>query len=220
MLEQFMPQVFQPPLVLGIKLALGAALVALVSLWVLVYEVLPAYGGLSSPRQPIPFSHQHHVGDDGIDCRYCHTSVERSSFAGIPATDVCMTCHSQLFTDAPVLAPLREAARSGRPIHWVRVHDLPDFVYFNHSIHLAKGIGCIECHGRVDQMPRIRRVASLEMQWCLGCHRNPGPHLREPARVFEMTPTPGLAPSAQAALMARLHIADTRRLTDCSTCHR
>jgi hypothetical protein len=192
-----MPQVFQPAAVLGIRVGLLTAVILLAVLGVTLYEALPARSGPVSPQQPIPFSHQHHAGDDGIDCRYCHYSVEKSAFAGIPSTQVCMTCHSQLFTDAPVLEPLRESARTGRPIPWVRVHDLPDFVFFDHSIHIAKGVECKDCHGRVDKMPRIRRVASLDMQWCLACHRDPAAHV--------------------AKLKA---VADVRRLTDCSTCHR
>ncbi len=212
-------QVFSPPAVLALKLGLIAAVCALALGAVTLYKFLPAPGGERSPVQPIPFSHRHHVGDDGIDCRYCHWSVEKSSFAGIPSTQVCMSCHSQLFTDAPVLAPLRESARTGRPLRWARVHTLPDFVFFDHSIHVAKGVGCVECHGRVDTMPQVRRVASLEMQWCLGCHRDPAPHLRPPAQVFDLAaPYPGA--QMQKALMKELHIADVRRLTDCSTCHR
>ena len=209
-----MAQVFHRETVLFLKLGALAALVLIAAIWITLYKALPPQGGALSPDQPIPFSHKHHVGDDGIDCRYCHTSVEKSGFAGIPSTAICMTCHSQLFTDAPMLEPLRESARSGVPIRWVRVHDLPDFVFFDHSIHIAKGVGCVECHGRVDRMPRIERVASLEMQWCLGCHRNPGPHLRPPEKVFDM------AASADPTIAARMHLLDTRRMTDCSTCHR
>jgi cytochrome c7-like protein len=212
-----MPQVFQPPVVLGIKLLLLALLALIAAAWLTFYKALPAHGGLLTPMQPIAFSHKHHVGDDGIDCRYCHWSVEKAAFAGIPSADVCLTCHSQLFSDAPMLAPLFESARSGKPLHWIRVHDLPDFVYFDHSIHVAKGVGCVECHGRVDRMPRIERVASLEMQWCLACHRDPAPHLRAPERVFDMT-----APPADGRLRATLaaKLLPRERLTDCSTCHR
>src|SRR5690242_7819589 len=212
-----MAQVFTAPVVLGVKLSLLAVLGVVVIAWITFYQALPAHSGLLSPAQPIPFSHKHHVGDDGIDCRYCHYSVEKSSFAGIPSADVCLTCHSQLFSDAAMLAPLREAARTGKPLHWIRVHDLPDFVFFNHSIHLAKGVGCVECHGRVDRMPRIERVASLEMQWCLGCHRDPAPHLRSPDQVFNMAAPPADA-RTRATLAARL--LPRERLTDCSTCHR
>src|SRR3954454_14026567 len=149
-------------------------------------------------QQPIPFSHKHHVGDDGIDCRYCHTSVEKSSFAGLPSTKICLTCHSQLYKDAPMLAPLHESARTGMPISWTRVHDLPDFVYFDHSIHVNKGVGCIECHGRVDEMPFTYQDKSLLMGWCLDCHRNPKPHLRPREAVFSMTWQPGEHPLALA----------------------
>ena len=187
-----MPQIFDPPAILGIKLFLIAIMLVVAATWITFYKALPAHSGLLSPQQPIPFSHKHHVGDDGIDCRYCHWSVEKSSFAGIPAAQVCLTCHSQLFSDAPVLEPLRESARTGKPLRWARVHDLPDFVFFNHSIHVTKGVACAECHGAVERMPRIQRVASLEMQWCLGCHRR----------------------------VARERGLDERRMTDCSTCHR
>jgi len=131
------------------------------------------------PRvQTPPFSHQHHVGGLGIDCRYCHTSVEQSSFAGIPPTKTCMNCHAQIWTSAPMLEPVRESYRSGRSLSWVRVHDLPDFVYFDHSIHVNKGIGCQSCHGQVDNMPLMLEQNSLQMEWCLDCHRNPAKYIR------------------------------------------
>ena len=123
--------------------------------------------------QPVPFSHKHHVTGLGIDCRYCHTSVENGAFAGIPPTETCMTCHSQIWTEAPNLEPVRASWRENKPIEWNRVHDLPDFVYFNHSIHLAKGVGCQTCHGQVDQMPLMWKVNSLNMEWCIECHKNP-----------------------------------------------
>ena len=206
-----MAQVFRPATVFALKLA-GLAMVLVVAVvWVTLYKALPAHSGALSPQQPIPFSHKHHVGDDGIDCRYCHWSVEKSSFAGIPAAQVCLTCHSQLFSEATILEPLRESARTGKPIAWARVHDLPDFVYFDHSIHVAKGVGCVECHGRVDRMPRIERVNSLEMQWCLECHRDPEPHLRPRQFITAMGPAPRLEDP---------HLLSPQRMTDCSTCHR
>jgi hypothetical protein len=179
-----------------------------------------SYQSLGEPvAQPIPFSHKHHVGDDGIDCRYCHTTVETSRQAGLPSTHICLTCHSQLYTQAAVLEPLRESARSGRPIEWKRVHRLPDFVYFDHSVHVAKGVGCVECHGRVDQMPITWRAQPLQMQWCLQCHRDPARHLRPHDQLFDMA-APRL-PEADARNLARLmQLESTRRLTDCSTCHR
>jgi hypothetical protein len=213
-------QVFSRPATLVLKLAL----IALVVLAVIIYGVVTwrMSGPVdvdSMPMQPIPFSHKHHAGDDRIDCRYCHASVEHAAFAGMPSTKVCLTCHSQLFRDAPVLQPLHESARTGTPIAWTRVYDLPGFVYFNHSIHIAKGVGCIECHGRVNEMPITRREAPLTMQWCLGCHRNPAPHLRARKDVFAMVPTSSLNADG-AALARQYHLQSTRRLTDCSTCHR
>ena len=130
------------------------------------------YAGVARP-QPAPFSHQHHVGGLGIDCRYCHTSVEVSSFAGIPPTRTCMNCHAQIWTGAPMLEPVRESFSSGKSLIWNRVNDLPDFVYFNHSIHINKGVGCNTCHGPVDRMPLMYNYASLQMEWCLNCHRAP-----------------------------------------------
>jgi hypothetical protein len=169
-------------------------------------------------QQPVPFSHKHHVSDVGLDCRYCHASVERSSFAGIPPTKTCMNCHAQLFTEAPILEPVRESYRTGKPIPWVRVHTLADFVYFDHSIHVKKGIGCSSCHGRVDQMPLTWRVNTLFMEWCLECHRHPERFVRPRSEVFNMAWEP---PADQAARGARL-VAEYKiqSLTSCSTCHR
>src|SRR5688500_17640190 len=136
--------------------------------------------------QPVPFSHEHHVAGLGIDCRYCHTSVEDSAFAGIPPTETCMTCHSQIWTNAKILEPVRESWRTGKPLEWVRVHDLPDFAYFNHSAHVNKGIGCSTCHGEVDKMPLMMQVKSLQMEWCLECHRTPELHIRRREDVYDM----------------------------------
>jgi hypothetical protein len=216
-----MAQVFHPAAVLALKVGALAGAAMLVAGSVALYRVAharPAPG--DAAQQPIPFSHKHHVGDDGIDCRYCHESVETAAFAGIPATEVCMGCHSQLFTDSPLLEPLRRSARTGERLRWSRVHRLPDFVYFDHSIHVAKGVACIECHGRIDEMPLVRTDASLEMQWCLECHRDPGPHLRPPGEVFEMRPTPRRPREADDSLVKAAHLASLRRRTDCSTCHR
>jgi len=143
------------------------------------------YAGVRKP-QPVPFSHQHHVTGLGIDCRYCHTSVETSSFAGIPPTKTCMNCHSQIWTNAQLLEPVRASYRSGESLEWTRVNQLPDFVFFNHSIHVNKGVGCNTCHGPVDQMPLMYQQESLQMEWCLGCHRDPGKNLRPRDQVFNM----------------------------------
>jgi hypothetical protein len=184
------------------------------------WTMSPRNGMLEPIEQPIPFSHKHHVGDDGIDCRYCHTSVEKSAFAGMPSTSVCLSCHSQLYLDAPALQPLHESARTGRPIRWVRVHDLPDFVYFQHDIHVAKGVACVECHGRVDQMPLTWRNASLEMQWCLKCHRDAPRHVRPLGQVLSMEPQKPLTADEVRQLSRLYHLRSASALTNCSTCHR
>ncbi len=169
-------------------------------------------------QQPVPFSHKHHVGDDGIDCRYCHTSVEKSSFAGIPTTHICMSCHSQIWSDSQTLAPVRESFLTGTPLQWERVYDLPDFVYFNHSIHINKGVACIMCHGRVDQMALLYRYKPLEMKWCLSCHRSPEEFVRPREHVFDMQWQP---PSDQIAMGKKLvQEYKIQKLTDCYTCHR
>jgi ferredoxin len=169
-------------------------------------------------EQPVPFSHKHHVSGLGIDCRYCHTSVETSSFAGIPPTATCMTCHSEIWTGSPMLEPVRASLRTNEPLRWTRVHDLPDFVYFDHSIHLAKGIGCSTCHGRVDQMPITWRENSLLMEWCLNCHRQPEQYVRPRSAVFQMDwVAPPNQLEAGRELVQTYHI---RKLTDCYICHR
>ncbi|MBI1788451.1 MAG: cytochrome c3 family protein [Acidobacteria bacterium] len=169
-------------------------------------------------EQPVPFSHAHHVGGIGIDCRYCHTSVETSAVAGIPPTKTCMNCHSQVWNSSPTLEPVRESFRSDRSIEWTRVHDLPDFAYFNHSIHLKKGMACEVCHGRVDKMPLMHQQASLQMEWCLDCHRNPEKYVRRREDVFKM----GYEPPADQ-LAFGLHLVKEYKIqsrTSCSTCHR
>lgn len=169
-------------------------------------------------EQPVQFSHLHHVTDDGIDCRYCHTSVETSSFAGIPPTKTCMNCHSQLFSTEPILEPVRASFRDETPLRWVRVHDLPDFVYFNHSIHVKKGVGCETCHGRVDEMPLMLQERSLQMDWCLGCHRAPEQFVRPRDQITTMGYRPA---EPQAVLGARLvKEYGIKTSLDCSTCHR
>ena len=215
-----MAQVFSRRTELAVKLSLAAlAVLALAAVLWLAGLARNGSGIEAAVAQPIPFSHKHHVGDVGIDCRYCHTTVETSAFAGLPSTTVCLTCHSQLFAKAPLLEPLRQSAATGLPIAWNRVHSLPDFVYFNHGIHVAKGVACSECHGRVDQMPMTWRTAPLEMEWCLACHRDPAPHLHPKNEVFAMgAPPPTRAETAR--LVEAAHLQSTRRLTDCSTCHR
>jgi hypothetical protein len=168
--------------------------------------------------QPVQFSHKHHVNDDGIDCRYCHTSVEESSFAGIPSTKICMNCHTQIWAESPILEPVRESFRTGKSLEWTRVHNLPGFVYFDHSIHVHKGVGCTTCHGRVDQMPLMWRENTLYMEWCLECHRNPERFVRPREQVFNMD---WQAPSDQIALGQKLvQEYKIAQLTSCSVCHR
>jgi hypothetical protein len=173
---------------------------------------------LDAPEQPIPFSHKHHVKDDGIDCRYCHTGVETSHFAGLPPTETCMTCHSQIWNNATLTQPIRDSWTSGKSIEWTRVHDLPDFVFFNHSIHINKGIGCSTCHGQVDEMPLMYKANTLYMNWCVNCHRNPSKYIRPRAEVFNIEYK---YPPNQAELGPQLvkeyHV---QSLTDCVTCHR
>jgi formamidopyrimidine-DNA glycosylase len=168
--------------------------------------------------QPIQFSHKHHVSDDGIDCRYCHTSVEESSFAGIPSTKICMNCHTQIWPESPILEPVRESFRTGKSLQWTRVHNLPGFAYFDHSIHVHKGIGCVTCHGRVDQMPLMWREHTLYMEWCLECHRNPERFVRPREQVFSMDWQP---PMDQITLGQKLvQEYKIESLTSCSVCHR
>jgi hypothetical protein len=213
-------QIFSRRFELGIKLGVLCLFLLVPALVAFGVWRESAYQALGEPvPQPIPFSHKHHVGDDGIDCRYCHTAVETSRHAGLPGASICLTCHSQLYTDAAVLRPLMASARTGQPIAWQRVHSLPDFVFFDHGVHVAKGVACLECHGRIDQMPLTWRAQPLQMQWCLGCHRGPTPHLHPASEVFAMPPRP--FPAEDSHDLARLlQLESTRRLTDCSTCHR
>ena len=191
------------------------------------------YAGVRKP-QPVPFSHQHHVSGLGIDCRYCHTSVETSSFAGIPPTKTCMNCHSQIWTNAQLLEPVRSSYKTGESLQWTRVNQLPDFVFFNHSIHVTKGVGCDTCHGPVDQMPLMYQQNSLQMEWCLSCHRHTADNLRPRDQVFNMRyrqPT-GAHPveldgqsytdqqDLGAALVKKYNVRSVKDITSCNTCHR
>jgi hypothetical protein len=169
-------------------------------------------------EQPVPFSHKHHVGELGLDCRYCHTSVENSSFAGVPPTQTCMTCHSQIWTNAAMLEPVRASYRDDKSISWTRVNTLPDFVYFDHSIHVSKGVGCTTCHGAVAEMPLTWRAQTLYMSWCLDCHRAPEKYVRPRSEVFNPIYS---APANQIEVGLKLvKEYKIQRLTNCSTCHR
>ncbi len=201
----------------------GGPLVLAFGLWACLIYVRSSYGtGAGITRtQPVPFSHQHHAGDLGIDCRYCHTSVEHAPNAGIPTTEICMHCHSQMWVGSDMLAPVRESYRSGKSLAWQRVYNLPGFVYFDHSIHVHKGVGCSSCHGRVDEMPLMYQVPSLFMEWCLHCHRNPEKHLRPQADIFNMKWQPPADQDQEGRRLAKHYeIRDTRYLTTCSVCHR
>jgi hypothetical protein len=170
--------------------------------------------------QPVPFSHEHHVSGLGLDCRYCHFGVERSAVAGVPPTHTCMTCHSQLYTQAKMLEPIRRSLTDNKPVAWNKVNKLPDYVYFDHSIHVAKGVGCTTCHGPVGRMPLMRASAPLTMGWCLDCHRNPTPNLRPMSAIFDPEWAPPDDQHVQGkALLAQYRI-DNSRLADCSVCHR
>ena len=172
-------------------------------------------------EQPVQFSHQHHAGGIGIDCRYCHTSVEISPSAGIPPTKTCINCHSQIWSTSPYLEPVRASFRDDKPLNWIRVHDLPDFVYFNHSIHVTKGVGCETCHDRVDRMPLMIQKRSLQMEWCLDCHRDPSRYIRPRDQITTMGYVPAKAQAELGPQLVREYkIADREHLTNCSVCHR
>lgn len=197
-----------------------ALLVASTSYAVLQYYYSPYWSWVGiRRRQPVLFSHRHHAGELHIDCRYCHATVETSAFAGMPSTHTCLTCHSQIFTDTPMLRPVVMSGAQDQPLHWTRVNALPDHVYFDHSIHIAKGVGCTTCHGQVGDMPLTSKGQPLSMRWCLDCHRDPAPNLRPKEQVFAPVWT---APPDQVqrgrALAVQYHV-NTSRLTSCSTCH-
>jgi len=177
-----------------------------------------------SPTQPVPYSHELHVGKLGLDCRYCHNTVEQTAFAPLPATQTCMNCHSSVLTQSLKLQPVRDSWQTGLPVKWVKIHNLAQYAYFNHSAHVSHGVGCIECHGRIDQMDQVYQVKPLSMGWCLECHRNPGPHLRPKDQVTNMSWKPsdtGKEPAVLAAeLVKEYKIRDPQYMSSCSTCHR
>jgi hypothetical protein len=232
-----MPQIFRPSANTLSKVSLAGLLgVAggLIGLLMLLGRSSYVTRAHEYIEQPVQFSHLHHVLDDGIDCRYCHTSVETSSFAGIPPTKTCMNCHSQIWTNAAILEPVRESFRSGKSLVWNRVNDLPDFVYFDHSIHINKGVGCNTCHGPVDRMPLMYNYASLQMEWCINCHRNPAKELRPRDQVFNMRyqkPSEEIPVvidgkkftdqiSLGEYLVSAYHLRSVLDITSCNTCHR
>jgi hypothetical protein len=172
------------------------------------------------PHQPVPFSHRHHVGELGIDCRYCHADVEKGPKAGLPPTTTCMTCHSQIWTNAKMLAAVRQSLAQNKPLHWVRVAKLPDYVFFRHDIHIAKGVGCVTCHGRIDTMPLTYRAKAFTMKFCLDCHRDPVPNLRPADKITDMTWNPPGNARAFGKKIAAHEGLRLGELTHCYVCHR
>jgi Cytochrome c7 and related cytochrome c/Class III cytochrome C family len=215
-----MAQIFHPSTNTFSRVSIFGAVFALLALlWLLTAVTRSPYvtrEGVAR-AQPVPFSHKHHVQGLGIDCRYCHTAVEDSAFAGLPPTKTCMTCHAQIWSESPMLEPVRSSFRTGQPIVWTRVHDLPDFVYFDHSIHIKKGMGCVTCHGQVNDMPLMWQMQSLHMEWCLECHRAPERFVRPRSQVFNMTWEAPSNGTLGQQLVQEYHI---QKLTNCSICHR
>jgi len=218
-----MPQIFHRSANTLAKVSLVAAVILIGGFFLVLAGVIRApyltEAGVAR-QQPVPFSHKHHVAGLGIDCRYCHSSVETSSFAGLPSTKTCMNCHSQVWADSPALEPVRQSYRENRPIQWTRVNDLPDFVYFDHSIHVKKGVGCVTCHGQVDEMPLTWQAHAWFMDTCLECHRRPERYIRPREQVFEMR-APAFDQIAMGReLLRKYHVDSARKLTNCSICHR
>jgi hypothetical protein len=219
------PQLFRPGANTLLRVALLAGL--FVPLLLLLVSEAVSRGGTTTGEgrfvdQSVPFSHQHHAGELGIDCRYCHTGVETSAHAQLPPTHTCMTCHSQLWTNAEMLAPVRESLAGGTPIAWRKVNRLPDYVYFDHHVHVRNGVPCAACHGDVRRMPLTRQASPLTMGWCLDCHRAPGDRIVAPDKVYASAPyLDRTAADRRAAAVALARIAHAgRNLTDCTTCHR
>jgi hypothetical protein len=216
-----MPQIFHRSTNTLSRLSIYGAAFIVILLGYVLYEISasPYLTEVNVARdQPVPFSHKHHVGELGVDCRYCHTSVEDSSFAGLPPTSTCMTCHSQIWTNSPMLEPVRSSYRTDRSIEWIRVNAVPDFVYFNHSIHVSKGVGCTTCHGPIGDMPLTWRANTMQMEWCLGCHREPELQVRPRQSVFDAS----YKPPANQLEMGRRLVKEYKiqSLTNCTTCHR
>lgn len=218
-----MSQIFHPSMNIIVKIGLLGVVFMLAGLAGLVYFFVksPAMAEVGlAKEQPVPYSHKQHVGGLGLDCRYCHTSVEESDFATIPPTETCMGCHAQVATESPALESVRASFQNDQPLEWIRVHDLADFVYFNHGIHVKKGIGCETCHGRVDQMPVIAKVETLRMDWCLACHREPERFVRPLDEVFTMGWQPPLDQATLGPQLVAEYGIKVDQLTNCSICHR
>lgn len=191
---------------------------ATLALW---YYFTPSYAAVGyMPTQPVPYSHAIHVGQLGMDCRYCHTFVDNGAVANIPDAGTCMNCHATILPDSPALAPVRASHETGQPVNWVRIHRVPDFVYFNHSVHVARGVSCVDCHGRVDQMEEVAQQQPLSMGWCLDCHRNPEQFLRDPALVTDLAWQPADKAEQIAENIKRIHDWQINPPQSCSGCHR
>jgi len=218
-----MPQIFRPSTNTFSRLSIFGSLFVVAALaWGLALINRSSYvtrEGVAR-EQPVPFSHRHHAGELGIDCRYCHTAVERGPIAGIPPTKTCMNCHSQIWVDSPMLEPVRTSFRTDTSIEWIKVHDLPDFVYFNHSIHVRQGVGCVSCHGRVDRMNLMWQASSLQMEWCLDCHRHPEQYVRPREQVFNMNWQPPTDQLTLGRQLVKEYKIQVQHLTNCSICHR
>ena len=219
-----MSQIFPKSANAAVRSSLFAALTLVLFLGWLIFTLMRSSWVTKQDEfveQPIQFSHAHHVGGMGLDCRYCHTSVEKSSFAGIPPTKTCINCHSQIWSNAPILEPVRASFRDDTPLNWIRVNDLPDFVYFNHQIHVKQGVGCATCHGPVDKMALMYQAKSLQMEWCLDCHRAPEKYLRPRAEVFNMAyQAPANQLEVGMALKQEYKVPGIDHMTSCSVCHR
>jgi hypothetical protein len=202
----------------GLAAALVVCLASVVSIWAFPVSNFNTQERFA-PQQPVPFSHKHHVAGLGLDCRYCHTTVEESASAGMPSTQICMTCHSQIWTNAKMLAPDRQSLADNKPLRWTRVYTLPDYVFFDHSIHIAKGVGCTECHGPIGDMDLTWKATTLQMGWCLSCHRDPAPRLRPRQAVFDPFWFRQQSTPPGKTLLADYHI-HVKNLTDCGICHR
>jgi len=214
-------QVFGPGANSIARFTLGGSVFGIVLLFGVLelYVRSPYVTQVGQPvEQPVPFSHKHHVVDDGLDCRYCHTNVETSAFAGMPSTQTCMNCHSQVWAQSPVLEPVRQSFMSGQPIEWNRVNNVADFVYFDHSIHVQKGVGCSTCHGSVDQMALTYKAQSFQMSFCLDCHQNPAHYVRPQDEVFNMAWQPPANQDELGRQLVQQYHVQTR--ISCSTCHR
>jgi hypothetical protein len=215
-----MPQIFHPSMnTISRATIFGAVFIVALLVWLMMTIVRSPYvSGVGVIRsQPVPFSHEHHVAEAGIDCRYCHTSVEQTSFAGIPPTQTCMNCHTQLWTESPMLEPVRASYRDDKPIVWNRLHDVPDFAFFYHNIHVQRGVACTTCHGQLAEMPLTWKTSTLYMEWCLECHRNPKKAMGPPSAVFASAGVP--PPVISFEPHDEMRSPHGALLTNCSVCH-